>query len=47
MSDYYKKLAISRKFKLDLRTKDYLFKLLKNIQFTKAAGIDQSSGKVF
>ena len=47
MSDYYEKLAISEKLKLHLTTKDSLFNLLKNAEFTKAAGINQSSGKVF
>ena len=42
--DYYKKLS-SENFKLDSRAKGYLFNILKNIEVTKAAGIDQISGK--
>ena len=45
VSDYYKKLSLSENFKLDSTTEGYLFKLLKNIEVTKAAGIDQIPGK--
>ena len=44
-SDYYKKLSLSENFKLDSTTEDCLFKLLKNVEVTKTAGIDQISGK--
>ena len=44
VSDYYKKLSLSEKFKLDSTTAGYLFKLLKNVEVTKAAGTDQISG---
>ena len=44
-SDYYKKLSLSENFKLDSTTEGYLFKLLKNLEFTKAAAIDQISEK--
>ena len=37
-SDYYRKLTISEHFKLFPTTEDALFKLLKNIEVTKAAG---------
>ena len=40
-SDYYKKLSLSENFKLE----GYLFNILKNVEVTKAAGIDQISGK--
>ena len=40
VSDYYKKLSLSENVKLDSRTKGYLFQLLKNVEVTKAAGID-------
>ena len=45
VSDYYKKLSLSENFKLDSTTEGYLFKLLKNVEVTKAARIDQISGK--
>ena len=43
VSDYYKKNSLSGK--LDSTTKCYLFQLLKNIEVTKAAGIDEISEK--
>ena len=43
VSDYYKKNSLSGK--LDSTTKCYLFQLLKNIEVTKAAGIDETSEK--
>ena len=45
VSDYYKKLSLSENFKLDSITEGYLLKLLKIFEVTKAAGIDQISGK--
>ena len=45
VSYYYKKLSLSENFKLESTTEGYLFKLLKNWKVTKAAGIDQISGK--
>ena len=45
-SDYYEKLSLSENFKLDSITEGYLFNVLKNVEVTKAAGIDQISGKV-
>ena len=47
VSDYYKKLSLSENFKLDATTEGYLFNILKNVEATKAAGIDQISGKFF
>ena len=44
VSDYYKKLSLSEKFKLDSITEGYLFNVLKNVEVTKAAGLDQISG---
>ena len=41
----YKKLSLSENFKLDSTTKGYLFNMLKNVEVTKSAGIDQISGK--
>ena len=45
VSDYYKKLSLSENFKLHSTTEGYLFKLLNNVEVTKAAGTDQISGK--
>ena len=45
ISDYYKKLSLSENLKLDATTEGYLFNILKNVEVTKAAGIDQISGK--
>ena len=45
-SDYYKKLSLSENFKLDPATEGYLFNILKNVEVTKTAGIDQISGKL-
>ena len=45
VSDYYKKLSLFENFKLDSTTEGYMFNILKNIEVTKAAGIDQISGK--
>ena len=44
-SDSYKKFSLSENLKLDSTTEDYLFKLLKNVEVAKAAGIDQISRK--
>ena len=41
VSYYYKKPLLSENFKLDSTTQDRLFKLLKNVEVTKAAGTDQ------
>ena len=43
--NYYKKLSLSENFKLDSTTEGYLFNKLKNVEITKAAGIDQILGK--
>ena len=45
VSDYYEKLSLYENFKLDSITEGYLFNILKNVEVTKAAGIDQISGK--
>ena len=45
VSDYYKKLSLSENFKLDTTTEDYLINILKNVEVTKAPGIDQITGK--
>ena len=45
VSDFTKKLSLSEHFILDSTTEDYLFNILKNVEVTKAAGIDQISGK--
>ena len=45
VSDYYENLSLSENFKLDSITESYLFNVLKNIEVTKAAGLDQISGK--
>ena len=42
ISEYYKKLSLFENFKLDSTTEGYMFK---NVEVTKAAGIDQISGK--
>ena len=44
-SDYYETLSLSEKFKLDSITEGYLFNVLKHVEVTKAAGVDQISGK--
>ena len=44
VSDYYEKLSLWENFKLDSITEGYLFNILKNVEVTKAAGIDQISG---
>ena len=44
--DYYKKLSLSGNFKLDTTTEDYLINILKNVEVTKAPGIDQITGKL-
>ena len=46
VSDSYEKLSLSENFTLDSITEGYLFNVLKNVEVTKAAGIDQISGKV-
>ena len=46
VSDYYKKLSLFENFKLDSTTEGYHFNILKNVEVTKAARIDQISGKV-
>ena len=45
ISDYYEKLSLSEKFKLDSITESYLFNVLKNVVVTKAARLHQISGK--
>ena len=45
VSDCYEKLSLSENFKLDSITEGYLLNVLKNVEVTKAAGIDQISGK--
>ena len=45
VSGCYKKLSLSKNFKLDSITEDCLLKLLKSVEVTKAAGINQVSGK--
>ena len=45
VSDCYKKLALSEYFKYGSACEDCLYKLLKNAEVTKAAGIDQISGQ--
>ena len=45
VSDSYEKLSLSENFTLDSITEGYLFNVLKNVEVTKAAGIDQISGK--
>ena len=45
VSDYSEKLSLSENFKLDSITEGYLFNVLKNVEVTKAAGLDQISGK--
>ena len=45
VSDYYKKLSLSENFKLESPTESYLFDILKNVEVTKSAGIDQIPGK--
>ena len=45
ISDYYEKLSLSENSKLDSTTEDCLFKLLKNVEATKAAGNVQISEK--
>ena len=47
ISEYYKKLSLFENFKLDSTTEGYMFNILKNVEVTKAAGIDQISGKIF
>ena len=44
--DYQQKLSLSEIFKLNLKPKCYLFKLLKKDKVTKAAGIYKISGKL-
>ena len=46
-SDYYRKHLLSENFKLDSATEGYLLNILKNVKVTKAAGIDEISGKFF
>ena len=45
-SDYYRELEISEKYKLIPTAEDALIKLLKNIEVTKAAGINKISEKL-
>ena len=45
VADYLKKFGIFENFKLDSTTEDSLLELLKNVEVTKAAEIDQISGK--
>ena len=44
VSGYYRKLSLFENFKLVPAAEDALFKLLKNVEVTKSAGIDQISG---
>ena len=44
VSGYYRKLTLFENFKLVPAAEDALFKLLKNVEVTKSAGIDQISG---
>ena len=45
VSDYYKKHSLSENFKLDSIPEGYFFNILNNVEVTKAARIDQISGK--
>ena len=45
VSEYYKKISLFEDFKLDSSTEGSFFKLLKNVEVTKAVRIDQKSGK--
>ena len=45
VADYLKKFGIFENFKLDSTTEDSLLELLKNVEVTKAAEIDQISRK--
>ena len=40
VSGYYEKLSLSENFKFDSITEDYLFNILKNVEVTKASGIE-------
>ena len=40
VSGYYEKLSLSKNFKFDSITEDYLFNILKNVEVTKASGIE-------
>ena len=46
VSDYYEKLSLSENFKLESVTEGYLFNVLNSVEVTKAAGLDQISGKL-
>ena len=46
VSDYHEKLSLSENFELDSTAEGYLFNILKNVEVTKVAGIDQISVKV-
>ena len=45
VSDYYEKLSSLENFELVSITKGSMFNTLKNVEVTKAAGIDKISGK--
>ena len=45
ISDYCKKLSLFENFTLDSTTEGYMFNILKNVQVTKSARIDQISEK--
>ena len=45
ISDYYEKLSLSENFELDSTAEGYLSNILKNVEVTKAARIDQISAK--
>ena len=45
VSDYYEKLSLSENFELDSTAEGYLSNILKNVEVTKAARIDQISAK--
>ena len=43
--DYWEKLSLSDNFELVSIMEGYMFNILKNVDVTKAAGIDKISGK--
>ena len=45
VSDYYKKISLAENFRLYSITEGYQFNILKTVEVTKAAEIDQISGK--
>ena len=44
VSDYYEKLSLSENFELVSITEGYMFNILKNVEVTKAAGIEKNPG---